>query len=443
MVQDLDVESQLLVLLLSENVDYEYYLDELQETYFEKEESRTIYSIIKQQHLLGKDITYSSIMMDIPIDNKKYYRDLLTNNTDLIVNSGSIFNSAVYKIKERYIKKNIIAIVKENINDKKNDIDVIKENIVSQIDDLIYADIESTDVKDKIFSYLSDLNDIKSGNKKEKKIYTGFTILDSMTNGHKAGELVVIGAQNAHGKTSFLLSIIYNLIMKTDEDYNPNLLFFSLEMTERELLNRLTSMISEVPASRFDDKVDFTDVEREKIGKAISILSKINLTIIDDSSLTIAQMVSKAKKLERKSKTPIDAIYVDYFGLIKAYGKTQTEIEKNIADGVKRMAKKLSCPVFLLAQFNKEGFNGKPNKKSFKGSGALTDNADLAIGLYRPSYDEKTGKRLEIDRLQKGEVIVLKNRRGRVDSFDLFFNLDLMRFENQHEYKVVDEIFLY
>lgn len=427
MVQDLDIESKLLVLLLSENVDYEYYLDELQEKFFEKEESRVIYSIIKQKNQLGKDITFSSLLMEVPEDTKSYYRALLVDNTELIINYDSVFKTCIEQIKTKYNRKAIINIVKENLKNTKIDIDTAKENIVNSIDDLAYTDITSTRVKDVIFSYLGDLNAIKSGEKKEKKIYTGFEELDDITNGNKAGELVVIGAENSHGKTSLLLSIIYNLITEADDDYNPNLLFFSLEMTEKEILNRLTSMISKVPAKRFDDKKDFTEDERQRIGKAIVLLSKVNLTIIDDSSLTITQMISKAKKLERKYKG-LDAVYVDYFGLIKAYGKTQTELEKNIADGCKRMAKKLGVPVYLLAQLNKEGFSGKPSKRSFKGSGALTDNADLVLGLYRPSINEKTGKRLDIQELQKALVYILKNRRGRTDIIELSFDLDLMKF---------------
>lgn len=436
--EDLDIESKLLVLLLSENVDYDYYLDELQEKFFEKEESRIIYSIIRQHNLEGKEMTYSSLILEVPLDRKKYYFNLLTENAEHIVNCDSVFKTCVYKIKEKYSKKSIVNIVNENLKNKKIDIDTAKENIVNAIDDLAFTDVSSVQVKDVIFDYLANLNAVKSGEKKEHKVFTGFTRLDTDTNGNKEGELVVIGAQNAHGKTSLLLSMIYNIIQNIDEDYNPNLLFFSLEMTEKEILNRLTSMISGVPASRFDDKKDFTDTERSKIGKAISTLSKINLTIIDDSSITIAQMISKAKKLDRKNGK-IEAVYIDYFGLIKGYGKTQTELEKNVADGCKRMAKKLKCPLYLLSQFNKEGFDNKPSKKSFKGSGALTDNADLALGLYRPSYDLKTGIQLPDNQLQQAKLFILKNRRGRIDTVPLFFNLNLMRFENE-KVRFVEEV---
>jgi len=442
MVQDLDVESKLLVLLLSENVDYEYYIDELQEGFFEKEESKIVYAIVKQYNQLGKKITFSSLLMEIPESNKSYYRDLLSNNTNLLVNISEVFKVCIDKIKTKYNRKAIVNIVKQNLENPKIDIDTAKENIVNSIDDLAYTDITSTQVKDVIFSYLSDLNDVKSGKTKEDKIYTGFDNLDSITNGNKAGELIVIGAQNAHGKTSLLLSMMYNLIMEADEEDNPNLLFFSLEMTEHEILNRFTSMISGVPASRFDDKQDFTDKERERIGQAIFKLYNSNLTIVDDSSLNIIQMIAKTKKLERKVGH-IDAVYIDYFGLIKGYGQSQTDLEKNVADGCKRMAKKIKAPVYLLAQFNKEGFEGKPSKKSFKGSGALTDNADLALGLYRPSYDVKTGNRLTDDKLRHAELYIIKNRRGKIDTLFLSFNLELMRFENiPRQPQVIEEFTL-
>jgi replicative DNA helicase len=310
----------------------------------------------------------------------------------------------------------IIGMVKSKVNP-----DEIKMKVVNDIKGS-FKKTKAPEVLESVLrERLRDLNEYIK-NPIPLGISSGFYDLDRMLNGFRGGELVVIGARPAMGKTAFALNIAYNIASQ-----DKNVLFFSLEMNKKQIVPRIFSMISGVPLGYIiNGMVDDEDAEKITIAflKDAEILKRV---FIDDSSIYLTDIVKTAYTTEK-----VDVIIVDYLQLIKTQGKYQMRYQE-LADTsvtLRNLAKELDVPVITLAQVNREvekKADKRPTLSDLRESGDIEATADVVMFLHREGYYKKD-KNVDDDVV---EVVVAKNRNGENGIVRLSFDRKIQKFSEE------------
>ena len=264
-------------------------------------------------------------------------------------------------------------------------------------------------------------------------ISTGYYKLDDMTCGLQNSDLVIIAGRPAMGKTAFALSLAKNIAA----DQKIPMAFFSLEMTDVQLANRLISNACGIDSKKLlSGQLD--RIEWDRLDKHLGILTDAPLYIDDTEALSVMDLRTKARRL--KQEHDIRLIMIDYLQLMTAngmrYNNRQEEVSL-ISRSLKGLAKELNIPVLALSQLNRgvesrEGVEGKrPQLSDLRESGAIEQDADMVVFLHRPEYyhiyQSENG---EIDYRGKAEVIIAKHRKGATDTIMMVFRGEYTRFEN-------------
>ncbi|MBR6444526.1 MAG: replicative DNA helicase [Firmicutes bacterium] len=238
-------------------------------------------------------------------------------------------------------------------------------------------------------------------------ITTGFKDLDDKTTGLQNGNMVVVAARPGMGKTAFALSIAQAAAIKG----KGTVLIFSMEMTRNDLGQRLLSMDSKVDLQ----KIKTGDLERrdwDQINLALDELSQADINI-DDSSRTMVEIRNKCRRL--KAARGLDLVIVDYLQLMNFEGRSEGRQQEitTISRYMKQLAMEMECPVMALSQLSRkpeERPNHRPLLSDLRESGAIEQDADLVLFLYRDDF--YNGENSE--RPGECEVIISKNRSGPV-----------------------------
>lgn len=251
---------------------------------------------------------------------------------------------------------------------------------------------------------------------------TGFIDLDRMTTGFRAGNLVLIAARPAMGKTSFVLSIAKNIILAQKKP----IAMFSLEMADTELVYRLLSMDSKVDSHKFKTG-ELTEGDWECIVESGGNLADSSL-ILDDSSTTISEIRSKCRKL--KLEKDIQLVIIDYLQLMNSGGRSDSRQQEisDISRALKLMAKELGIPVIALSQLSRQveqRTDHRPMLSDLRESGAIEQDADTVIFIYRDEvYNPETDKK------NRAEIIIAKQRSGPTGTVELAWLPEYTQFGN-------------
>lgn len=261
---------------------------------------------------------------------------------------------------------------------------------------------------------------------------TGYTKLDEKTSGWQKSDLVIIAGRPAMGKTSFALSLAKNIAV----DYQTPIAFFSLEMSNVQLVNRLISNVCSISGSKMLNG-QLSDDEWERLDKDIRKLQGSPIYIDDTPGLSIFELRTKARRLVREKG--VEIIMIDYLQLMNAngmrFGSRQEEVAK-ISQSLKGLAKELEIPILALSQLNRtvegrEGIEGKrPQLSDLRESGAIEQDADMVMFVHRPEYyhifqDDK-GRDLH----GMAQIIIAKHRKGATGDVLLTFKGEFTRFQN-------------
>ena len=264
---------------------------------------------------------------------------------------------------------------------------------------------------------------------------TGYNKLDDITSGWQPSDLVIIAGRPAMGKTSFALSMAKNIAA----DYKVPMAFFSLEMSNVQLVNRLISNCCEIQGSKILNGQLQPD-EWERLDKRINGLLGAPLYVDDTPGLSVFELRTKARRLVREHGVKI--IMIDYLQLMNANGmrfSSRQEEVSTISRSLKGLAKELDIPILALSQLNRgvesrEGLEGKrPQLSDLRESGAIEQDADMVCFIHRPEYykiyqDEK-GRNMR----GMAEFIIAKHRNGAVDTVVMRFRNEYARFQDLDE----------
>ena len=271
-------------------------------------------------------------------------------------------------------------------------------------------------------------------------ISTGFYKLDDITCGWQNSDLVIIAGRPAMGKTAFALSLAKNIAM----DQKKPMAFFSLEMADVQLANRLMSNVCSIEGKKLlNGQLSRDDWDR--LDKNLGFMEDAPLYIDETEGISILELRTKARRLVREHK--IELIMIDYLQLMTASGmkfNSRQEEVSLISRSLKGLAKELNIPVLALSQLNRgvesrEGVEGKrPQLSDLRESGAIEQDADMVIFLHRPEYYgihmTDDGK----DYRGKAEVIISKHRKGATGIITMDFKGEFTRFENPEDNSLAD-----
>ena len=264
-------------------------------------------------------------------------------------------------------------------------------------------------------------------------ISSGYFKLDDMICGWQNSDLVIIAGRPAMGKTAFALSLAKNIAA----DQKIPMAFFSLEMSDVQLANRLISNACMIEGTKLmSGQLDRADWLR--LDKKIDKLKDAPLYIDDTEGLSVMELRTKARRLVREKGVKL--IMIDYLQLMTASGmkfNSRQEEVSLISRSLKGLAKELNIPVLALSQLNRgvesrQGAEGKrPQLSDLRESGAIEQDADLVIFLHRPEYyGLKMSDDGLIDYHNRAEVIISKHRKGATGIILMNFIGDYTRFEN-------------
>ena len=287
-----------------------------------------------------------------------------------------------------------------------------------------------TRIKELLWPTMENIERLQRGGESITGVPSGFKDLDELTAGFQQSDLVIVAARPSMGKTAFVLNIAQNAAL----DKNIPVAFFSLEMSKESLVQRLLTSEGRVDAQRLR-KGKLHDDEFVRLGRAAGMLSHAPIWIDDTPGISLLEMRSKARRL--KTDNDIGMIVVDYLQLMT--GPTSQESRQQeisyISRSLKSLARELKVPVVALSQLSRApeqrtGENKRPQLSDLRESGAIEQDADLVMFIYRQEmYDgpvDKDGNSLE----GRAEIIVGKQRNGPTGFVNLYFNKTYTRFES-------------
>jgi|TARA_Y100000385_G_scaffold59102_1_gene57189 replicative DNA helicase len=281
---------------------------------------------------------------------------------------------------------------------------------------------------------LEQIEEIKNKEDGLSGIPSGFADLDRVTSGWQKSDLVILAARPGMGKTAFVLSMARN----TAVQFNKPVAVFSLEMSSVQLVNRLISSESGIPAEKLR-KGNLEDHEWIQLNQQITSLSEAPLFIDDTPALTVFELRAKCRRLVRNNG--VEMVIIDYLQLMHAgnsnkSGNREQEIS-TISRSLKSIAKELNIPIIALSQLSRavetRGGDKRPMLSDLRESGAIEQDADIVCFIYRPDYygftewpDTSPGQ--DPDCQGQGEIIIAKHRNGSLENIRLRFISHLAKF---------------
>lgn len=258
----------------------------------------------------------------------------------------------------------------------------------------------------------------------------GIQQIDELTTGGQPGELIIIAARPAMGKTALSLTAAASILDKLDEQ---SVFYFSQEMPADQLLQRLMAMKSRVSLQKIRRATELKEEDWSKLSDSVGLIQRNwskRLIIDDEGALTIPRLRSKVRQYSRQYGLPA-AVFIDYLQLMRGTGRIENrhlEITQ-ISGALKALAKELNRPVYALSQLNRsleQRTNKRPVNADLRESGSLEQDADVILFIYRDEvyYPESVDRGL-------AEIIIGKQRNGPLGSVKCRFYGEFSLFENE------------
>ena len=305
------------------------------------------------------------------------------------------------------------------------------DDVLESAERLIYALRQGRNVggllsiRDVIGNVFDNINEAAQTGSKIPGLSTGLEDLDKMILGLNKSDFILVAARPGMGKTSIALNMALHVGMKLKK----KVAFFSLEMSREQLVTRLLAEASMVPSQNLLTG-QLSETQWGLITEAASGLNSADIYIDDNPTLTVADMNAACRRVEN-----LGLIVIDYLQLMSSGGggksysnENRTQVVSDISRMMKVMAKELNVPVICLSQLNRaaEGRTDKrPMLSDLRESGAIEQDADVVIGLYREGYYNK-----EAENPNLAEAIVLKNRKGQTGTANLMWIPEFTTFTN-------------
>jgi replicative DNA helicase len=275
------------------------------------------------------------------------------------------------------------------------------------------------------FDRLDDLHRNKGG---IRGIPTGLRDLDKLLAGLQRSDLIVIAARPSMGKTAIMLNMALDIATKTK---HGSVLYFSLEMSKEQLVDRLLAAEARVDAWKLRTGEGLTDDDFERLSAAMGELAEAPIYIDDTSGITVGDLRTKARRLHHQH--PLAAIMVDYLQLMSGgsrYASSANRVQEisEISRSLKVLARELNVPVVAASQLSRSVESRSPQipqLADLRESGSIEQDADIVGFLYREEYYNP-----ETDRKNITDILIKKHRNGPVKNIEVYFDREKQRFRD-------------
>ncbi len=435
--QAVDLEEAVLGALMLEKNALTTVIDILKAESFYKDSHQKIYSAISQLFQKSEPIDILTVTNELKrtgqldIAGGAYYIQQLTNK---IASAANVEYHARI-ILQKHIQRELIRISSEIIKDAYEDttdvfdlLDKAESNLFKVAEGNIRKNYESmSDIISESIKQIEKAAEQKDG---ISGVQSGFKELDKLTAGWQKSDLIILAARPGMGKTAFVLSLARN----TAIDFQKPVALFSLEMSSIQLVNRLISSETQLPQEKLK-KGHLEKYEWEQLHAKIPKLAEAPIFIDDTPALSIFELRAKCRRL--KAQHDIQLVIIDYLQLMTAAGDGKGNREQEISTisrSLKSIAKELEVPIIALSQLSRavetRGGDKRPQLSDLRESGAIEQDADMVMFIYRPEYYGITQGEDGAPLSGIGQLIVAKHRNGALQDINLRFVSNLAKFEN-------------
>ncbi len=421
------IEETVIGLMINDHHAIQEAISHLDEKDFLVAELANLFLAIKKMHNKGQEVDIITLVeflkKEKKLDSVGGY-NLIQNLAQSVGSSSNISSYIKILLDNSRLKKLIAASIKIKslAENSKEPI----EDLMSQVEKQIWEITRNVSKQDFVNSHdfmeeaMDRMQKAISSENKYTGFQTGYEQLDEMTSGFQKGEYIIVAARPSMGKTAFAL----NLLMQIAKKNKKPVALFSLEMPTFQITNRLLAIQSFVEQYKIKSPKRLQDSEKEKLYLAADEISNLEIYINDATPLTTNQIVANARKLFSDTKQELSCIVIDYLTFINSNNRRDNRAVEvgDISAGLKSLARELNIPIIVLSQLSRnveKRESKKPLLSDLRDSGAIEQDADLVMFLYRESYYDK-----EQDKSKPSPttIIVGKNRNGPIGEFDLIFD---------------------
>ena len=321
-------------------------------------------------------------------------------------------------VADKAVLRRLIRLNEEIANDcyvGKESLETILEETEKRVFDLVQrrgAD-DFVPIRQIVMNVMDNIEKASHNKGNVTGVATGFLDLDYKTSGMQPSDLILVAARPSMGKTAFVLNVAEYVAFKQ----NKTVAIFSLEMSKEQLVNRLFSMESKVDSQHLRTG-SLSDDEWEKLIESAAQIGKSNLIIDDTPGISISELRSKCRKY--KLEHNLEMVIIDYLQLMSGSGRSTDSRQQEISDisrSLKALARELRVPVIALSQLSRaveQRPDHRPMLSDLRESGAIEQDADVVLFLYRDDYYNEDSEKHNI-----AECIVAKNRHGETGKVEL------------------------
>ena len=362
---------------------------------------------------------------DVPpeVSSLEYVKDFVS----AVYTSANIKNHAEI-VQQKAVLRKLIRTTEGITNTcyaGKDDVETILEDTEKKVFDIVQRRNagEFVPIQQVVMNALDMIEKAAKNKGAITGVPTGFTDLDYSTAGFQPSDLILIAARPSMGKTAFALNIALHAALKCQK----SVAVFSLEMSKEQLVNRLFAMESKVNSQNLRTG-NLSDKEWDKLMEGAIEVGKSKLIIDDTGSISISELRSKCRKF--KLEHGLDMIMIDYLQLMTGNGKTDSRQQEvsDISRSLKALARELNVPVIALSQLSRkveERPDHRPMMSDLRESGAIEQDADVVMFIYRDDYYNKDTEKPNV-----AEIIIAKQRNGPVGTIELAWLPDFTQFKN-------------
>ena len=428
---DIDAEQAVLGSMLTDKDAVNAAIETLKEDAFYREDNRAIYQAII--NLYSKSEPIDIITLKDELESMDKFEQVggyeyLASLPDKVPTTANV-QKYIKIVEEKAILRKLIKTANEIIElgyDPAEDVEDIMDNAEKKIFDIMQSKNQKgyTPIKDVLVESFTKLEELYNRKQHITGVPTGFVELDYKTAGLHGSELILVAARPAMGKTAFALNIATNAALRG----NAPVAIFSLEMSKEQLVNRILCSEAMVDSN----KVRTGKLEEDdwvKLAGAIGPLSESEIYIDDTPGISVMEIRTKCRKL--KMEKNIGLVVIDYLQLVQGSNKRQASREQEISEisrSLKILAKEINVPVIALSQLSRaveQRPDHRPMLSDLRESGAIEQDADIVMFLYRDDYYNKESEKKDI-----AEVIIAKQRGGQTGTVELLWMGNYTKFVN-------------
>lgn len=434
--QATDLEEAVLGAMMLEQNALTNVIDILKPGAFYKESHQKIFSAIHDLFTAGQPVDILTVTESLKKRGEleevggAYTISMLTNRVASSANVEYHARIILQKFLQRELIRISSEIIKESYEDSKDVFDIL-----DKAEKELFAVSETNlrrnydDMHSLIKEAVKQIEGAKNQDGHISGIPSGFADLDRVTAGWQKSDLVILAARPGMGKTAFVLTMARNMAV----DFKKPIAIFSLEMAGVQLVTRLISSETELPADKLR-RGQLEQYEWEQLNARLSSLTDAPLYIDDTPALSIFELRAKCRRL--KAQHDIQLVIVDYLQLMTTgsenhRGNREQEIS-NISRSMKSLAKELNIPVIAISQLSRavetRGGSKRPILSDLRESGAIEQDADMVLFIYRPEYYQITEDEQGNSTEGLAQLIIAKHRNGALKDINLRFIQNFAKF---------------